>query len=670
MDSAGGAGTAYSSAASGYFSGGALRSGSSLRRSNIIVRMLIALAAALVVTLSGIASKAEPAPRTVLILDGSDSLIPGYAEISKAFRSALTAKSNARIYVMTLDLTNFSNARYQLMLRNFVKEKYRDVPIDVVLAVGSLALEFAMQLQTEDWPGAPIVFAGASAPAVARLVEASTAPKVTGKTLELSLVKSVETARMLVPRLKEMVVVGDPLENQPFRTHFKTELMQMAPDVALIDLTGLPLADVKKRISTLSKHAAILYTALTSDGAGKTFLPHEGIEPIAEAANRPIVVDVDNRIGVGGTGGAVVRPTLLGEEAAQLVLRILSGENAARIPIGPSEALKPVFDWRELKRWGVTEARLPPGSELRFYQPTAWEQYRIQYILVGITLLFQTGLIGALLYADRRRRSAEMRSLELSTELAHVNRVATAGELAASIAHEIRQPLSAIVARGSAGLNWLKRATPELDKVRGALENIVENGHRADQVLKNTRAMFGKGDAAQSTVNVNKVIDEVLALVSGKMTEQGIRVTTRYADKPVPLVRINRVELQQVLLNLTMNAIEAMSTTQGEDRSLELTTEVSPAGRVLISVRDSGPGIASDQLALVFKSFFSTKPGGMGVGLSVCKTIVEAHGGRLTAAHGEPRGMIFTIDLPLRQRRQHTAAGQQPASVHAEPPSR
>jgi len=599
-----------------------------------------------------------------LILDesGPGAFNPGYAEISRAFRSRLVASSPGRIYAVNLDFNQFSSPQYRVTLRNFIKAKYQDAPIGVLLAVGSSALEFALQLRTEHWPDVPIVFAAADEDTVAKLVDSGPNRNVTGRTLRLSIKSSIKVARALVPNLKQIVLVGDPLEKQPFRRHFKAELAQAAPELGLKDLTGLPLAEVKKQVASLPSDSAILYTAITDDGAGTTYLPQEAGRVVAEAANRPVVVDVDNRIGRGVTGGVVVRPTLIGEEAAQLVLRIFDGEDASQIPHDISESMKPVFDWRELKRWGISEAQLPSGSEVRFREQTAWEQYRTQIVVILLTLLFQSALIAALLYEDRRRRAAELRSLELSGELAHVNRVATAGELAASIAHEIRQPLAAIVARGSAGLNWLKKAAPDLDKVRGALENIVDNGHRADQVLRSTRAMFGKGDTSQATLNVNKVIDEVLALVENRMTEGRVQLIKSYGEMPVPAVRANRIELQQVLLNLTMNAIEAMSTMSGGDRVLKLTTEVTRTGRVLITVQDSGPGIASDQHDLIFKSFFTTKPGGMGVGLSICKTIVEAHGGQLMVAHGDPVGTVFTIDLPLRVRRQHAAGNHKPAS--------
>ena len=172
-----------------------------------------------------------------------------------------------------------------------------------------------------------------------------------------------------MPSLKQVVLVGDPFEKQPFRRHFKEEIPRAAADLTLTDLTGLPLVEVKKRVSALPDDAVILYTAMTNDGAGTTVVPSEVSKEIADAANRPVVIDVDNRIGRGGTGGRVVIPALLGEEAAQLVLRIFDGESATQIPLTTSDAMRPVFDWRQLKHWGVDETRLPPKAIFVFGSP-------------------------------------------------------------------------------------------------------------------------------------------------------------------------------------------------------------------------------------------------------------------------------------------------------------
>lgn len=614
---------------------------------------LVSLIAGLLLTFSVLPCSAEALPRDVLILDGraAGDMSPGYAEFSRVFRSTLIAKSPARIHTINLDLNEFSGPRHRNLLKDYIREKYRDIPISALFAISPSALEVALQLQSEQWQNTPVVFGAVDESSATSMISASGSTNVTGRTLRFSLSKSLDVARILVPDLKRVVLVGDPLEKQLFRRHFQEELKAVS-GLTVIDLTGMPLATVKSRIANLPNDAAIVYTSITDDGAGATLLPLDALEIIAQAANRPIVVDVDNRIGHGGIGGFVVSASQSGEEGAQLVQRLFEGEPAATIPIAASDAMRLAFDWRQLKRWDVDETRLPATSEIRFRERSAWDQYQLQIVLAVGAILLQSALIAAFLYEDRQRRRAEARSRELASDLAHVNRVATAGELAASIAHEVRQPLAAIVARGNAGLNWLKRTTPDLDKVRSALENVVESGHRADEVLQNVREMLSKQNTRRVPVNVNRVVQEVLALATGKIAEKGVRIVTSFPDDPPPDVVANRVQLQQVLLNLIMNAVEAMATAKRGDRVLTLATEVNPNGHVLIIVRDSGPGVASDQLDNIFKSFFTTKPNGMGVGLAICKTIVEAHAGQLKAMPALPTGMVFTIDLPLSGKKQ------------------
>src|SRR5215211_5094970 len=185
-----------------------------------------------------IAVAQQPLPRSVLILDesGPGALNPGYAEITRSFRSNLLSQSPAHIYIQNLDLNNFSGTRYQTKLQEYLRDKYHDVPIGVLLAVGSSAFQFALQLRSESWSNVPIVFASADEESVTRIVAAAGARNVTGRALRFSLAKSVEAARALVPGLHQIALVGDPLERQPFRRHFKEELPLVARDLALIDL--------------------------------------------------------------------------------------------------------------------------------------------------------------------------------------------------------------------------------------------------------------------------------------------------------------------------------------------------------------------------------------------------------------------------------------------------
>jgi PAS domain S-box-containing protein len=250
--------------------------------------------------------------------------------------------------------------------------------------------------------------------------------------------------------------------------------------------------------------------------------------------------------------------------------------------------------------------------------------------------------------AEAEARESERRYREVHTELAHANRVATMGQLAASIAHEVKQPIGAAVANAQAALNWLGRRPPELEEVRESLEAIVETGHRAGDVVDRIRALIKKAPSRIDRLDINAGIREVIELTRGEAVTNGVSVQTDLADS-LPLIDGDRVQLQQVILNLIMNAIEAMSGVSDGTRELRISTRKAEPGGVLVAVRDSGPGLAPATLEHLFNAFYTTKPGGLGLGLSICRSIIEAHGGRLWASANVPRGAIFECTVPAHQ---------------------
>jgi signal transduction histidine kinase len=254
-------------------------------------------------------------------------------------------------------------------------------------------------------------------------------------------------------------------------------------------------------------------------------------------------------------------------------------------------------------------------------------------------------LIAGLLYERRRRRLAEVVSFRRMAELAHLNRVATAGELSASIAHEVRQPLAAMVAQSSAAQRWLAQPSPNLEEAQAALKKIIVAGGRASQIVENLRSMFRKESGARRPLDINAMVENVLALTSREAHRHGIFVQAAFADVPKPRVLGDLAQLEQVFLNLVMNAIEAMGASTEAPRILELTTAVGDAGEVLITVADTGPDVERDSLEKMFDAFYTTKPQGMGMGLSICRSIVESHGGRLWASRRD-RGLVFYVVLP------------------------
>jgi signal transduction histidine kinase len=230
-------------------------------------------------------------------------------------------------------------------------------------------------------------------------------------------------------------------------------------------------------------------------------------------------------------------------------------------------------------------------------------------------------------------------------ELAHMNRIATAGELSASIAHEVNQPLSGITLRANAALRWLAAETPDINKVRAALTQIVEAGHRAADVVTSIRAMFKKDTNQRTPTDINNLILTVLAIVQVDLRTKGVELRTEL-DGDLPFIKGDKVQLQQVLLNLVVNAADAMQSVQR--RVLTVRSEKSKPDTVHVAINDTGPGVDPSNIDRIFKPLFTTKASGMGMGLSICRSIIESHGGRIWVSPGADGGSTFEFELPTK----------------------
>jgi PAS domain S-box-containing protein len=259
----------------------------------------------------------------------------------------------------------------------------------------------------------------------------------------------------------------------------------------------------------------------------------------------------------------------------------------------------------------------------------------------------QLEFIGAVVDVTAAKQ-AEERLHKAQAELAHVTRVTTLGELTASIAHEVNQPLAALVANAEAGLRWLDRETPDLAAVRRSVEWVINDGIRASQVIRRVRALAKKAEIENVPLGIDSVISEVVALVHRELSTHRVSLRTELAPN-LPTILGDRVQLQQVIINLVMNGIEAMLQVTDRPRELVIRSGQDDAQHVLVSITDCGVGISAEDANRLFDAFFTTKSGGMGMGLAICRSIVEAHGGRLSAWRNEGPGVTFQFTLPSHQ---------------------
>jgi signal transduction histidine kinase len=546
------------------------------------------------------------------------------------------------VYSEAMDLSRFGSNNYQPLLRDFLQAKYADKEIDVVVAIYPASLEFLLNYGSVIFPRAPIVFCAIDKTELGNRV---LPPHVRGILWKREFAPTVEIALSLHPKTEHAAVVGGTSD-------LDTRLLEQAKrDFGFYEnrldfqyLTTLPLQDLLAELSHLPPRTLVFYTTVLRDGAGETFVPREIAERVSAAANAPTYGFFDQFIGQGIVGGSVNSISTHGVEAGKLALEVLARTEAPRPQVAEVPTNKIVFDWRQLQRWGIIESKLPAGSEIRFRESSEWEQYRTQILAVTAAILLQAVLIAWLIHERQYRRRAERTARETFAELTQMNRMATAGELSAAIAHEIRQPITGMVAMANAALRWLSREKPDIGRARDAMNRVVAAGHQAGEVITNVRGLFGKDTQEKIPTDLNTLIQSVLAVVSMDLRKHEIHSEVNLGEQ-LPPVLGNEVQLQQVILNLVMNAIESMNST--EPRVLSLKSEITGHNGVRISIADTGSGVDQANLKRVFEPMFTTKAGGMGMGLSICKSIIEGHNGRISVTAGETRGSIFQFELPI-----------------------
>lgn len=756
------------------------------------------------------AAAAEPAGTVNVLYLFEDDVQPGRQELTLHFQARLRDRWPGKVMIDTesTDLSWVEDAEYRRAMHAALLAKHRRRRPDVLVPVSVAQLRLALDLRTTLWPEIPIVFAAESEQSIS---EIALEGEVTGRFVRFENRSTLELARRLLPDARRVaIVVGESPADKLIAGDLEEALRELPAGFEVIDLRGLALAEIEARARALPEDAFLFQVSMLRDVTGQATINVDVGRRLRAASPRPIFSLNRPMLGQGILGGVMLDWGILGDELAELTGRVLGGERASSIPVGPFHATRLDVDARELARFQIPRSRLPAGAVIHFDQPTLWQQYR-GYVVGSIAVTgAQAALIAGLLVERRRRRRAqealaervrleallaetseqfamlvgdeidgaivealrcfgealgvtrgavwrlsddgaaavqahgwhapgtdppperltaeefpasfarilrgevlrfsepggipsssrnagepfdrlkahtlialpiaaggstgtvltfsdarprrwpdevvhilrglgeilaramqrraseaqvrraEREARKALADLAHINRVAEMSELTASIAHEINQPLAAILANASAARRMLGKQPLDVDELRATLEDIIADDRRAGEVIRRMRALLKKGEVQRSTHDISEIAREVVRLVSNDAQLRDARIELCPAPEPL-LVVGDGVQLQQVVLNLVVNALDAVAGQPPERRLVRVCTGAAD-GKVELRVEDSGKGFAEGEIERIFDAFFTTKKEGMGMGLSISRSIVESHGGQLLAA--------------------------------------
>jgi signal transduction histidine kinase len=608
---------------------------------SMVARALVAMA----LCVSSAAVLAAPS-RNLLVLYSNSRLLPGIVAVDRGLRDALADDSALPIHLFSefLDSPEFGGEAYERTIVAYLSSKYSDQRPQALLAVSDAAFVFLVRHRQELFPEVPLLYASV-APSVLREFAAS-AQDLVGVPVRYDFAGTIEQALRLHPKARRLVIItGTAPRDRGWEARLRREAPPVAGGREIEFWAGLPTATLLQRVAALDDRTVVFTIGYFVDGAGAPSNPHEAAARLAKASAAPVYGPLDTFIGTGVVGGRMPSFEAVGRQAGMIVVKLFAGVLPAAIA-PPALAPTPLhLDWRQVKRFGIDEAAIPADAIVHYREPTFWEQYWLVAIVASAIILLQAALIGALLVERRRRRTAEVAAQKHRVELAHASRLAVAGELTASIAHEINQPLGAVQTSADAADLLLQSDDDCRDDLRRIVTRIRRDSVRASDVIRRLRTLLARHEPERRPFDVGVAMKEVATLMDAEARRRGVTLDFRSGTSPCNVLG-DQTQIQQVLINLVLNAMDAIATLESDRRTVVIAAEEAD-GRVRVSVRDRGKGIAAEDLSKVFDSFYSTKPNGMGLGLSIARTIVEAHGGHILAEGNAGEGATFTFELPV-----------------------
>jgi signal transduction histidine kinase len=591
-------------------------------------------------------SRAAEEEARVVILNGVDPYLPAYLVMDSAMRASLATYSARRVAFFSepLDAQRFPVQALEPEFVALMTKKYHALRINVVVAVTRPAIDFYQRHGQALWPGARLVFHSVGRNDIDL---AKVPPNAIGVVARRDIRGTIDIARRLQPDARRILVISGASELDMALEREAREVLAANANTAGVEfLSGWPLPELLVRVAAEPATTIILYLTQFRDRDGRPHIPGNVQRALSGASGAPIYSPFETHLGAGAAAGSVESFEETGRLAGEQVRAALDKGLRAQGPTVLEVPSRCVANARALQRWSMDERRLPDGCEIRFADSSYWRENFWQ-IAAALAVIVGQGLLIATLFAQRRhRRVAEGESRKRYAEMTHMNRRVAMGELSASIAHELNQPLGAIRNNAGAAEILLKADPPRLQEVAEILDDIKRDDQRASDVIARFRKMLQKAEFEVKSLDLNDAIGETVRLLESEASAKEISLKTEL-DPRLPEVSADRVQVQQVILNLTLNAMDAMHNQPANRRALVIRSASAGRREAEVSVTDTGPGIPAEMLDRVFDPFVTTKASGMGLGLAISRTIVEAHGGHIRAENAPGGGAVLRFTLPF-----------------------
>lgn len=608
-------------------------------RSSVVALVLAAL------SLTAATSRAAE-PRRVLVLYSVGRLLPAILELNRGFRAVdlAPAGQSVEVYEEFLDAARFHGPDYDVAVAEHLRRKYANLRPDVIVVAGREALEFVLRMPQQVPPGTPIVHVVVTREDLDRV--GPLPANVVGVPTEDVFAATAGQALRWHPQASRLVVVVGTRVRRDRYWHERilAEQARLGSRARVDLLVDLPMAEVVARLSRLGDEAIVFTPGFQQDGAGVFMTPFESVKAMRAATRVPVYGAFSTYLEAGIVGGYWADFESQGREAGRATAQLLAGVAPKDLRLPRAVPAVMHANWRELQRHAIADSAVPATVVVHFREPSLWERDRNKVLAALGIIAVQAALIGGLLLERRRRRHAEGTVAKSRSELAHASRLAVAGELAAALAHEINQPLGAILSNADTAELILESGTDKPELLRQILADIRRDDVRASEVIKRLRTLLQKNEIERVPVVLDEVVVDVEFVLRPEARRRGATLTVTTPPERTTIVG-DRIQIQQVLINLVLNAFDATADLPEGRRAVAITME-RRTDDIAVTVRDRGPGIPAADVAKVFESFFTTKRTGMGLGLSIARTIVEAHGGRISAANAPDGGAVFCMVLP------------------------